>query len=192
MFDLRTLLAILLLGGPVQAQDWTSGPTARTLETPRHAALMALVTGPETTLAPFTTDGCSGGLSEAWQVVANRFPDFAQTHESQPPWEGCCVTHDRTYHNAGLATDPTASFEARLAADTALKSCVISSGKDRIDGLAATYQVPPDQIEAAYQNIAHTMFIAVRFGGGPCSGLPWRWGYGYPSCSALTALFDKD
>ena len=27
------------------------------------------------------------------------------------------------------------------------------------------------------------MFIAVRIGGGPCTGLAWRWGHGWPPCS---------
>jgi hypothetical protein len=33
-----------------------------------------------------------------------------------------------------------------------------------------------------YQGIADLMYRAVRLGGIPCSGLPWRWGYGWPAC----------
>ena len=40
---------------------------------------------PGTTLTPFTTDGCSGGLSDAWRVVADRFPAFAEAHREAPP-----------------------------------------------------------------------------------------------------------
>ena len=33
-----------------------------------------------------------------------------------------------------------------------------------------------------YAAIAELMYRAVRIGGIPCSGLPWRWGYGWPEC----------
>ena len=31
---------------------------------------------------------------------------------------------------------------------------------------------------------AELMFYAVRIGGGPCSGLAWRWGHGWPPCDS--------
>ena len=184
MINLRPILILMLMAGPVNAQDWTAGAVARTLEGPTHEALITLMVRPETKLTPFETDGCSGGLSNAWQVLASHFPDFAEAHQSLPPWEGCCVTHDRAYHNAGKAVSAEASFEARWVADQALKTCVIATGTDRVDDLALLYNVNADQIRAAYDSIAEAMFLAVRFGGAPCSGLKWRWGYGYPSCSA--------
>ena len=33
-----------------------------------------------------------------------------------------------------------------------------------------------------YEVIGDLMYRAVRIGGIPCSGLPWRWGYGWPEC----------
>lgn len=146
---------------------------------------MALVGRSGTTLAQFETDGCSGWLSGAWQVVSGQFPNFAAAHQSLPPWESCCVTHDMAYHDAGGMTDAISSFEARLAADLALKTCVISTGTDRIEALVDVYDVSPDQIEWAYERIAKAMYLSVRTGGAPCSGLSWRWGYGFPSCSIL-------
>lgn len=178
-------LAVLLLALPVPVTADPEGVTAqvaRTLEMPAHRALMAVVTAPGTTLAPFATDGCSGGLSTTWSVVADLFPDFAAAHDDRPPWEACCVAHDRRYHDAGGATDAEASHDARRAADEALRACVVAGGEDRIAPLAGHYGVTEDQVRLAYRTIAGSMFTAVRLGGGPCSGLPWRWGYGYPGC----------
>ena len=44
---------------------------------------------------PFTTDGCSGGLSQAWRAL------FRQ----DPPWEGACIEHDRAYWKGGTILD---------------------------------------------------------------------------------------
>jgi hypothetical protein len=173
----RALIAALLLAGtPLAAQETVQ----RLLELPAHRSLMAKVA--EGPLAPFTTDGCSGGLSTSWEVVADLFPNFAGAHAETPPWEACCVTHDRAYHAAGGAREAEASFVARRDADAALRACVIAEGAGRRAALAARYDVPPERIAQAYRAIAESMYTAVRFGGGPCSGLPWRWGYGYPNC----------
>ena len=165
---------------PVGAQAWTAGAIIRTLEAPGHETLMAHIASADITLAPFETDGCSGGLSTVWGAMATQFSTFAQEYQSRPPWESCCVTHDQAYHNAGAAADPIASFEARLAADLALKSCVIATGADLGAG---------DTV-GTYQRIATSMYVAVRLGGGPCSGQPWRWGHGSPACSDLDAVVD--
>ncbi len=162
----------------------------QTLENSGHDALMVVISRPETELAPFETDGCSGGLSDAWKRAAGRFPEFAESHQSTPPWEDCCVTHDRAYHNAAAAPDAASSFDARLMADQTLQACVIATGEARADIVAETYDVTPENVTEAYDTIASAMFFAVRLGGMPCSGLPWRWGYGYPRCTVLTGAFD--
>lgn len=167
----------------VEAED--DGGFSRMLELPAHRALIRLIKKPATTLDAFETDGCSGGLSQVWQLVADQIPDFKAAHQSEPPWEQCCVVHDRVYHNAGGATDASASFAARLTADRALEACVEDTGTARRDMLAIRYEVTPDQVDAAYRTIAGAMLLAVRFGGAPCSGLPWRWGFGYANCSIL-------
>ena len=132
---------------------------------------------------PFRSDGCSGGLSTAWRALSKRFPALAEAHQDSPPWEHCCVSHDRAYHEAGGAKDAPESDALRLAADKALRHCVRETGRERIPELAARYGLTVEQIEAMYKVLAETMFDAVRVGGLPCSGLPWRWGYGYPPCS---------
>ena len=191
MINLRSICAALLIvATPAAAQDWTARTIVKSLEGPAHEALMTLIARDTTVLAPFETDGCSGGLSDAWKMVAANYPDFAPVHESKPPWEACCVTHDRAYHKAGDALDASSSFAARVDADMALRACVITTGQSRVDALVQEYDVTPDQVAVAYDSIAQAMYLAVRFGGGPCSGLPWRWGYGYPHCSVLTGALD--
>ncbi len=158
------------------------GGVSRSLEMPAHRSLVSLMKAADSALAPFETDGCSGGMSWSWRVVADVFPDFEAAQGAHPPWETCCVTHDRAYHDATGAKEAEASFDARLAADTALKLCVADPGAEEIDRIAAEYQVPKERVFLAYSLIADAMYNAVRFGGGPCSGLPWRWGFGYPGC----------
>ena len=62
-------------------------------------------------LKPFTTDGCSGFMSFSWRLVLRQ----------PPPWEGCCLTHDRAYWQGG-------ANELRLQADNELKRCVTANG----------------------------------------------------------------
>lgn len=44
---------------------------------------------------PFTTDGCSAGMSAGWKLL------FGQL----PPWQGHCVAHDRLYWAGGSAAE---------------------------------------------------------------------------------------
>lgn len=178
MPDVRTL-ALCLLAAPAMAQDTA---LQRTMELPAHRLLMAVVTAPGTDLAPFVSDGCSGGLSSSWRVVADLVPGFAEAHETLPPWETCCVVHDRAYHDAGGARVAEASYAARLEADAALRACVEATGETRLATLSTRYGGSETQVRRAYDAIAEAMFTAVRLGGGPCSGLPWAWGFGYPGC----------
>ena len=155
----------------------------RRMELPAHRALQRVRETPGTALAPFTTDGCSGGLSDVWRVVADRFPAFAEAHRQAPPWEGCCVIHDRAYHAGGPDAEAELSYSARLSADEALRLCVVHSADDRTAELVGRYGLTEKEVRSAYDAVAAAMYLAVRFGGGPCTGLPWRWGYGYPNCS---------
>lgn len=74
--------------------------------------------------------------------------------DQSPPWEYCCIIHDQAYWQGGHS-------EQRLKADHQLKLCVKQAGFPVIAGL---------------------MYQAVRSGGGPCTRLPWRWGFGWPHC----------
>ncbi len=120
---------------------------------------------------PFTTDGCSGGMSAIWQEANDVFPALSNKIGATPPWEQCCITHDKAYHNAAGAKDAMQSFNARLAADQTLSKCISDFGTQE-----------STSIEQQYQLLADMMYSAVRLGGVPCSGLPWRWGYGLPNC----------
>ncbi len=142
---------------------------AERVELLAHARLMEVRTAAP--LLPFTTDGCSGGMSSVWRGLADTLPDLAGSIGPHPPFEACCVTHDRAYHNAGGATRARASFEARKRADLALRDCVAGWETGLTPG--------------AQQALAEAMYHAVRSGGSPCTGLPWRWGYGMAHCTGL-------
>lgn len=179
MKALRFLFSAGLICLPVVAMSQDRGMQYR-LELPAHKVLRGVREAPDAVLAPFQTDGCSGGLSDSWRLIANTFPDFAEAHEETPPWEACCVTHDHAYHTGGVDPKPEQSYSARLAADIALEGCVISEGKTRADD--GFYDADPEDVRKAYVGVARLMYLSVRVGGGPCTGLPWRWGFGYDQC----------
>jgi hypothetical protein len=185
----RRLAPALLLcwaaASPVAAAETTSDAAhsiQRALEIAAHRRLMAAMDSVERRPSPFVSDGCSGGLSMAWEVLSDLFPAFAATHEEHPPWEDCCVAHDQHYHNAAGAETAEQGYQARLSADEQLRTCVVDTGVRRTEALAKRYGLTEAQVSRAYSAVAEAMYDAVRFGGGPCSGLPWRWGYGYPGC----------
>ena len=155
----------------------------RQLEMHHHKDLLARQSMSDSTLAAFTTDGCSGGLSIGWEYLADEVDGIREYHGIRPPWEDCCIDHDRFYH-AGTSSNATAeeSFEARKQADLALLACVVDTGNSRAAELSSEYGVSQEAVHALYSTIAELMYRAVRMGGVPCSGLPWRWGYGWPEC----------
>ncbi|MEY8838023.1 hypothetical protein AB9K41_03170 [Cribrihabitans sp. XS_ASV171] len=172
-------IGAIFLASAGLAQSWSP-------ERPAHQALMAA--RPTAPVTEFTTDGCSGGLSAGWEVLARLFPAYAETMRDHPPWEVCCVSHDRAYHDAGGARSPAASLAARASADRALKACVLRNGEARKKEISQRLDVTEAQVQTAYSAIAQAMYLAVRLGGGPCTGLPWRWGYGLPPCNPFAAV----
>jgi hypothetical protein len=170
------------------AQSESNAPTVVAdleyrLEISRHERFLKTRRSTGATLDAFTSDGCSGGLSIGWAFAASKFPQLAQHHGKQPPWEKCCVAHDKLYHVGGTSgVDATASFEARLAADEQLRKCVIDVGMERVETLESEYGLSRSQIMTIYRSIAAVMYHAVRLGGVPCTDLPWRWGFGWPPC----------
>ena len=164
--------------------DPTMDAVERSLETSRHERLLASIAESDTTMSDFTTDGCSGGLSIGWEQFAARFPEFAARHGDLPPWQECCVIHDRQYHagSVGLLY-AIGSFERRKQADLALKNCVVDTGVQRSAALQDIYGLTEDQVRDFYEAISELMYRAVRVGGIPCTDQPWRWGYGWPHCS---------
>ena len=117
------------------------------IEIGQHERLIKRRTKDGTTLAAFATDGCSGNLSTGWELVSKTLPAVAKHHGERPPWEGCCVAHDRLYHEGGAANlDAKGSFAARRAADEQLRQCVVRTGEDRLDALSADYKLSRDEV----------------------------------------------
>jgi hypothetical protein len=157
-------------------------PGQEALERGAHARLMARIAEPDSALVPFTTDGCSGGMSEVWAYAGEAVPAFADVHGGIPPWEACCEIHDRAYHDAAGAREAAESYAARLSADQELRACVRATAEGREAALGVRYGIGPEAVDTLYRLVAAAMYRAVRVGGGPCTGLPWRWGYGWPEC----------
>ena len=184
----RTLLGSMFIACNASAQDSaTYHPTMdaieRQLELGSHERLLARIAENDAVVNAFTTDGCSGGLSTSWDQLATRFPEFADRHGEQPPWQECCVAHDRRYHTGGAgARSAAASFERRKAADLELQACVVDVGIQRSESLEEIYGLSEDQVRGLYESLSELMYRAVRLGGIPCTTQPWRWGYGWPLC----------
>ncbi len=184
------LLIILLSPVCGWAGDTTPGilgsgtdAVERQLEMGRHELLVIRKAKPQSILVPFTTDGCSGGLSEGWEYLAGKIDNFHARMGSKPAWESCCVTHDLAYYTGGERySTAQESFLARKEADLVLKACVLSTGSQQMPVMAAEYNFTPREVEVLYTAIAALMYRAVRIGGMPCTGLPWRWAYGWPAC----------
>lgn len=176
------ILTVILITPPVMAQSWDD-EAAREFEELRLQQLQTVQKRSE--IAPFTTDGCSGNQSETWEFLAQRLPGFEQQFGDKPPWESCCVTHDKVYWR-GVVVD---GYMQRKRADAELKQCVIATGDKLAPQLSQQYSTTEDNIREAFSIIAELMYRAVRFGGQPCSLLPWRWGYGWPNC-AFASLSD--
>jgi hypothetical protein len=156
------------------------------IEIGQHERLVKTRQSAGAVLAPFASDGCSGGLSVGWALVSTVFPAIARYHGDEPPWERCCLIHDRAYYAGGPAdADAQMSFEARREADAHLRHCVIEVGEERTADLAAAYGLDDEQVSLLYQTIAEIMYRAVRLGGAPCTTLPWRWGFGWPKCEKI-------
>ena len=179
------LSAALLLCANLKAEESESmlDGLERKLELGKHEKLMVQKQDPENRLAEFTTDGCSGGLSVGWQYLSGKIGQMREVHGDLPPWESCCVAHDRLYHTGGdLQATAKESFQARKDADEELRACVLDTGISRAPELSTAYDLSAGEVGRIYNVIGDLMYRAVRIGGVPCSGLPWRWGYGWPDC----------
>jgi hypothetical protein len=134
-------------------------------------------------IVPFTTDGCSGNLSANWGGLADSLPGFADEFGDKPPWEDCCVAHDKDYWSGSVID----GYSSRLNADQELRQCVVDTGARLTPELSARYSVTDENVDRAFSVVADLMYKAVRLGGQPCSLLPWRWGYGWPNCAFAKA-----
>ena len=180
-------LALSVTSGAFAQDPVAPNPTMdaieRQLEVRRHERLLTRIAENDAAMNDFTTDGCSGGLSAGWELFSARYPKFAVQYGELPPWQECCVTHDRQYHAGGAGTlSASESFERRKEADLDLKTCVVDTGVRRSAVLQDIYDLTEPQIRGLYEAISELMYRAVRLGGIPCTDKPWRWGYGWPRC----------
>jgi hypothetical protein len=134
---------------------------------------------PGVVIDEFSTDGCSGGMSSVWSYLAEVSPRFAARLGEVPVWENCCVAHDRHYWQG----ESRNGYQQRLAADEELRQCVRQTARDQSSQLARSLGLSEQEVIESIDLTADLMFEAVRAGGGPCTGLPWRWGHGWPNCA---------
>jgi hypothetical protein len=169
-------LTCLLAAAPVSAESLID-EGVREFEELRLRQLQTVQSEGE--LGAFSSDGCSANLSLNWKLLAARLPGFADEFGDEPPWEDCCVAHDREYW-WGSALD---GYRQRQAADRRLRQCVVDTGVELAPTLGQKYSLTGEEVEQGFTLIADLMYQAVRLGGQPCSLLPWRWGFGWPNCA---------
>ncbi len=173
------LSCLLFLCGWNSASAGETQAFTRLFEEAQLERLAGVQAGAE--LADFSSDGCSGGLSAGWRVLSEHLPVFRRKFGEHPPYEHCCVAHDRLYWRG----ETERGYEKRLAADEALRQCVIDTGQQIKSEVAAEFSLSELAITRNFLVIADLMFDAVRAGGMPCYLFSWRWGYGWPQCPLL-------
>jgi hypothetical protein len=136
------------------------------------------------TIDAFNSDGCSGGMSSAWSYLSDTLPEFVRYAGEKPPWEHCCVAHDRHYWR-GASDD---GFNKREQSDGQLRQCVKLTGRAQGEEISTLLGLPKQDIIELIDLTAELMYQAVRIGGAPCTGLPWRWGHGWPRCTDDTEI----
>lgn len=161
----------------------------KTLEEKRLQRLVIAKKG--VVIQPFTTDGCSGGLSAGWEYLSDKFDGFSAHFGQHSPWQQCCIEHDKTYWQGETAN----GYNLRLQADNQLKLCVEETGiklapslnkklnQNLHKHLNKSFTHDEEDITLSFKIAAELMYRAVRLGGSPCTPFPWRWGYGWPHCS---------
>ena len=180
-------LALVLLAPLVGAAAAGEAPTVIDrvelwLELPAHERFVATKSAPGAALAPFTTDGCSGGLSAGWAFAARHIPALVEHHGEHPPWEACCFDPRPRLPPAARATMRWRASWRAARRTRRCGLCVLAEGAARQESLMADYGLSAGMVDLLYEGIAGAMYRAVRLGGAPCSRLPWRWGYGWPQC----------
>ena len=179
---MKTWLPISALACLAWSMHLSADPLDEALEALEHQQMRWLneqQNKPGVVIDKFNTDGCSGGMSEAWTYVAEISPDFANRVGEHPPWEYCCVAHDRHYWRG----ESINGYEKRRQADEELRQCVRRSARNQSEKLSIPLGLSPQEVIETINLTADLMYTAVRLGGGPCTGLPWRWGHGWPECS---------
>jgi hypothetical protein len=157
---------------------------AKALESQQMERLAAQQNRNGITIDAFNSDGCSGGMSSAWSYLADTLPEFVDFAGDKPPWEHCCVAHDRHYWRG----ESDKGFAKRELADAELRQCVQLTGREQGGEISTILRLPKQDIIDLIDLTAELMYQAVRIGGAPCTGLPWRWGHGWPACTDDTEI----
>jgi hypothetical protein len=176
-----SLICTIFLSGSIagpsaEAQSWLA-EGAREIEELRLQQLRTVQSSGE--IAPFSSDGCSGYQSQNWELLAEALPGFKQRFGDKPPWENCCVAHDKIYWRGSVED----GYTKRKQADQTLRQCVADTGSEMAEQLSQKFASPEENVRHAFSMTAELMYKAVRLGGQPCSLLPWRWGYGWDNCA---------
>jgi hypothetical protein len=131
-------------------------------------------------LDSFTSDGCSGNVSRNWQSVVEKISEASESfanayaNAQNVPFEYACVEHDKAYH-AGKG-----GYVGRLKADNQLRSEIISYGINNASDIQSRAGLgTPEEAIFLYELLAEAVYGGVRLGGGPCTGKPYAWGYGF-------------
>lgn len=175
---------LLVLLAPAYAQTDPFEQAMALLENQQMRLLAEQQSKPGVVIDPFHSDGCSGGMTKAWKELARSSPGFAGVAGNNPPWEFCCVEHDSKYWRGASEN----GYEKRKQADRELRACVIQSAIDQGDEWAKNLGLSKQEVIEITNITADLMYQAVRLGGAPCTGLPWRWGHGWPECRLLLEL----
>ncbi len=179
---MRTCIPLILLSWlawPIQLLADPLNEVVAAVERLQMSWLNQQQNKPGVVIDEFNSDGCSGGMSMVWTSIAEVSPVFAERLGQRPPWESCCVAHDRHYWRG----ESVNGYEKRLQADQELRQCVQQSAREHGQPLAAALGLSVQEVTEMINLTAELMYSAVRAGGAPCSGLPWRWGHGWPECA---------
>jgi hypothetical protein len=179
------LLLMLLIPSSLSAQNPLE-EIVEAIESRQMLRLAAQQSRHDVTINRFKSDECGGGMSSAWSYLADTVPKFTDYVGNEPPWEHCCVTHDRQYWR-GVSDD---GYAMREQSDTQLRQCVQLSGKSHSKQISAELGLAEQDIAELINLTSDLMHQAVRIGGAPCTGLPWRWGHGWPPCSEDLEIVD--
>ncbi len=131
-------------------------------------------------LAPFVSDGCSGGVSAGWTRGVQQFSEISSSFEASYgeiaviPFEAACIAHDAAYHTG------EGGYIGRLRADNALRTAILTYAMENYAEIQTrTGITTPEQVLYLYELIAEAVYRGVRLGGAPCTGETYAWGYGY-------------
>jgi hypothetical protein len=181
---LQSILLILALAANGVIAQNPLEEIAEALEDQQMRRLAAQQSRRGITIDAFNSDGCSGGMSSAWSYLSDTLPEFVRYAGTKPPWEHCCVAHDRHYWR-GESDD---GFDKREQADAELRQCVQLTGREQGEEISTLLNLQKQGMVELVDLTAVLMYQAVRIGGAPCTGLAWRWGHGWPRCTDDTEI----